>query len=465
MKDMENYRLSSYTNFTKLEDAEDRYMLVHGYTGAIDVVTEKVVSCLKAQAESLHVENVCFSHKTFDTLVKRGYITQRTSEEEIEYVGRLANILHRKYKMLYKHFLFVMTYDCNFRCPYCYENGISGKGRNWSGKTFTREMVDKAYLVMLQIEPERKLHHNVITLYGGEPLLKKNKDIVEYVVYKGNELGYEFSAITNGYDLDVFQHLLAPNLIKSVQITLDGDEEQHNERRIHRSGVKTFDRIVNNIEIALKAGISVVVRMNTDMSNFDKLKDLKYFFDNKGYTKNDKFSLYSSLLLNYEQFDNNVSHFNYGSYKEFNKKHKLENYNLGCYDRGLFSNLNNSIKNNKLIDFRSIYCAAQSGEYLFDPYGDIYPCWDVLGNKQHIIGNYAQDPVVWTDVKEQWHNRNVSTLPSCRKCKFALLCQGGCAGSAWRYNNSIETSFCENYADILEMSINRVYKSIKNQMS
>ena len=41
---MENYRLSSYTIFTKLEDTEDKYMLMHGYTGAIDITSENLVT-------------------------------------------------------------------------------------------------------------------------------------------------------------------------------------------------------------------------------------------------------------------------------------------------------------------------------------------------------------------------------------------------------------------------------------
>lgn len=35
---METLRTSSYLIPVKLEDEEDKYMLIHGYTGAIDVV-------------------------------------------------------------------------------------------------------------------------------------------------------------------------------------------------------------------------------------------------------------------------------------------------------------------------------------------------------------------------------------------------------------------------------------------
>ena len=97
----------------------------------------------------------------------------------------------------------------------------------------TKEMVDKAYQAMEKIEPQQQLHCKDIALYGGEPLLKENRDIVEYIVRKGCEKGYKFHALTNGYDLDAFVDLLSPELIYKLQITIDGTRDFHNQKRIH----------------------------------------------------------------------------------------------------------------------------------------------------------------------------------------------------------------------------------------
>jgi hypothetical protein len=48
-----NLRKSSYTISVKLEVEEDKYMLFHGYTGAIDVVTENVVNYLNNKGVEL----------------------------------------------------------------------------------------------------------------------------------------------------------------------------------------------------------------------------------------------------------------------------------------------------------------------------------------------------------------------------------------------------------------------------
>ena len=48
---METLRTSSYIIPVKLESEEGKYMLIHGYTGAMDIVSESVVLCLKYNAE------------------------------------------------------------------------------------------------------------------------------------------------------------------------------------------------------------------------------------------------------------------------------------------------------------------------------------------------------------------------------------------------------------------------------
>lgn len=110
--------------------------------------------------------------------------------------------------------------------------------------------------------------------------MKQNKDAVTYLVKQGMERGFTFSAITNGYDLDCFEALLSPNAIKFVQITIDGIPERHNKRRIHAQGVPTFDKIVNNIGMALRHGVKVSVRVNTDSDNIEDLKALNGIFLN-----------------------------------------------------------------------------------------------------------------------------------------------------------------------------------------
>jgi len=150
-------RTSSYIIPVKLEKEKGKYLLIHGYTGAIDVVSEELL----AKIESINLVND-LSEDTLQNLLKRGYITVKKQNEEIEYVSRIARALHKKMQLLYKNFTFVVTYNCNFRCPYCFENRRMKDDS--SVLSFTRMMVDKAYSAMEEIEPRVELRDKTIQI-------------------------------------------------------------------------------------------------------------------------------------------------------------------------------------------------------------------------------------------------------------------------------------------------------------
>lgn len=86
---MGTLRTSSYMIPVKLESEKGKYMLIHGYTGAMDIVTEQLLEKIKS-ITTYHD----FSESTLQTLLKRGYITTKTQDEEYEYVARIAKALH-----------------------------------------------------------------------------------------------------------------------------------------------------------------------------------------------------------------------------------------------------------------------------------------------------------------------------------------------------------------------------------
>ncbi|ROT03093.1 4Fe-4S cluster-binding domain-containing protein, partial [Muribaculaceae bacterium Isolate-104 (HZI)] len=284
-------RVSSYIIFVDLDD--DSVMLLHGYAGSIDIVPRSVADLLRSR-ESVSCSD--FDSELFEGLANRRYLTKLSQEEENDYFRRMAVALHKKDMLLYASYTFVVTYDCNFRCPYCFERELV-KGTH-KRHAMTKEMVDKAFSAIMEIQKSKQRESKHITLFGGEPLLKENLELVEYIVAKGAEAGFTFSAITNGYDLDAFVHLLAPDRIRSLQITIDGTEDMHNQKRLHKDDVPTFKKIVDNIGMAIDKDIAITIRFNTDRNNFSQLKELKAYFDELGYTKHKKFAIDSARLEN-----------------------------------------------------------------------------------------------------------------------------------------------------------------------
>lgn len=454
---MGQLRKSSYIISTRLHDGKT--MWIHGYTGAIDILSARLADYLDAH-DAFAPEDFPLGEEVFARLAKRGYLTTKTKEEEQAHVAHVAGLLHEAHKRMYKNFGFVVTYNCNFRCPYCFENGISGNGQAWSGQVFTRELVDRAYTAMREIEPRRELHRDMLLLYGGEPLLKANKDIVSYIVEKGAAEGYMFYAVTNGYDLAHYADLLAPERIASLQISLDGYRDTHNARRRHCEGVDTFDRIMENIGLALSRNTKVSVRINTDANNFNDTECLRELFQTLGYSDNPNFRFHSATLRKYDTNQNNQI-FNYLSDKEYVRKYYIKDKNeIKCQDLGLLEQISRCLKNRCSLNIMSAVCASQYASYLLDPQGNIYTCWEAIGKKEQIIGQYNNSPITWTQARAQWFDRHVGNAPNCSRCKYALLCGGGCLAKA---NFSIEqgfgTSACRDYAIILNMAVQKAYKA------
>lgn len=465
------YRLSHYTICTQLDHSDGKYMLVHGYTGAIDIASESIATYLTSH-DTLSPDSAPFNENTWNTLVNRGYITTKTPDEEVAFVMRMANAFYKRSK-LFSSFIFIPSYDCNFRCPYCIESVMSGDGNNWSKRTFTREMVDRAYGAMLEINPHRELHSKQIILYGGEPLLAENKEIVTYMVEKGHLLGYTFMAITNGYDLGHYTHLLGPDKLSRLQITVDGAKEWHNQRRVHYRDGGSFDKIIANIPLALKAGVTVNVRANTDRLNFDSLAELKTLFTRLGFYDYDQhFSMYAGFLYDSENptptqatsINSQSSSSYFTTLTELDSKIRETQSEIFCPSDKLFREVFWAITNKKSLSFNSISCASQSGAYVLDPKGDIYACMEIVGQPQYIIGNYdTNGSVEWKDAElAKWHKNSIAFSQACSKCKFVFICKGGCAAHRIK-SKGHDTQHCRSFREMFATSINKAYQSYLSQ--
>lgn len=443
---MGTLRTSSYMIPVKLESEKGKYMLIHGYTGAMDIVTEQLLEKIKS-ITTYHD----FSESTLQTLLKRGYITTKTQDEEYEYVARIAKALHRKYDMLHSTFTWVVTYNCNFRCPYCFENRDKKDGSKQI--VFTKEQVDIAYNAMEKIQPHKELRKKAITLYGGEPLMKENKEIITYIVEEGKKRGYSFVAVTNGYEIEHFLDLLEKDSIYKLQITIDGPKNIHNQRRIHYKNHNTFDKIISNARLALDKGIKVVIRMNSDSQNLELFDELKNFFQKYGFYNYPQFEFYNAILKNNDaatpEEKKQLSFLSPESFID-----KQETYANIRSRSSIYNNILEALETGKPLHLKSISCAAQSNGYVLDPLGNIYPCWEVIGNNKCLEGVYRKNDITWNDkITKQWKNLDVSQRKPCKYCKYALLCGGGCP-----YHYLLgENISCKLYRKAFDKEVNLAY--------
>lgn len=97
---MNTLKKSYYTIAIPLKNPAEEYMLIHGYTGAINIVPKAIGIVLsKEEPDILHWN--CPT-EILEQLIQRGFITTKTSNEEMNFANKIANAIHLYQKQSYK---------------------------------------------------------------------------------------------------------------------------------------------------------------------------------------------------------------------------------------------------------------------------------------------------------------------------------------------------------------------------
>lgn len=428
----------------QVELGESKFLLVHGYTGAIDFANKKVIEALQTN----NFQDI--STDILKLLSSRGYITSLPFDDEKIRMASAVDRLLLASRNIAKNFVFLITYDCNLHCAYCYEQKIKQKGDNYLKKRLSAGQINNIFRCIDQIISGKERVIN-ITLFGGEPFLMENKGIVELIVNKAIENGYTVDAISNGLNLLEFSNLLKPDKIGFVQITIDGPEEVHNKRRNIAGG--SFKGIIRGIENSLANGVQISVRMNIDNSNVNYVKELVSFFSAQGWLENDNFS-FSPEPLTFEDMTKTLNSIEIFDRIKTDKRLKSQ------YFKQYFSPYGNKKSNGlEFPNFKCYHCSAMNSMYIFDPFENIYPCLEVVGDEGFAIGSY-KNGLKWNDtILNKWKNRTVKEIDRCLECPYALFCAGGCPIGALRVNGEMFSSFCDGFQQMFCEVAREKYKS------
>ena len=270
-----------------------------------------------------------------EQLEKRGYLFDSEEKER-----ELLDLMHEKTKEANKNSTFpnytiCPTMGCNLRCVYCFESNdmhkecsvmseeqlesilsmvkesyhltgeISSEQQAMKAKNRESESCEKQIIESEDSEDGKDNLQNykgTLTLFGGEPLLPANRKIIERIYEFANEWGFQVDIITNGTSISPYADLLKENADRTLmQITLDGDKEIHDKRRIRADGSGTFDKVCEGVTEALKIGIRLSLRVNVDRNNLYSLPRLKELFLEKHWMDYPNFGPYLSPVECYEE--------------------------------------------------------------------------------------------------------------------------------------------------------------------
>ncbi|MBR5016125.1 MAG: radical SAM protein [Spirochaetia bacterium] len=449
-------RVSTYEIFLPLingkeEEIKDRTLLINGLYGAMDILKKEDADKVKAgDFQSLPLS-------LRERLLLRGHLTCKDKEAELADQKLLGRIYRTVISRSGIGPVIMPTYDCNFRCPYCFEQHRLCKGQEWLNQNMTPEMIDTIFKALKDYK-DRGYKVSDCSLYGGEPLLAKNLETVRSICQHCKELGLELSAITNGYELEAFLDLLEEFKFKSLQITVDGVGTVNDKLRIHKSGCGTYEKILKNIKLATQRGIKVNMRVNISRGNLHGIKDLVDDLKARGFEENEKYSYYFKAVNDDKCPENNV------------REHEIidELMRIGFTAQEAImhqsqysvpaNGMKELLKKEGYPEFNPGYCGSEGGMMVIDPFGRVYPCWDIVAKDDTVVGYADKDTgrFIFGFEKAKWRTRTTDIMETCQCCPYTFTCRGGCASRAFADHGSFFHEYCGESKEIINYVASRI---------
>lgn len=308
------------------------------------------------------------------------------------------------------------TLACNFGCDYCFQGADKPCGR-------MGEEVQDALVAMVESYASslERLH---VAWYGGEPLLARavierlSDRLIELCAR--HSLAYDAMIVTNGYKLDAdVAASLYERGVATAQVTLDGDRDDHDQRRVLLSGRGTFERIVRNVrEVVDATPLRISVRVNIDSRNREDIASLLTHLADAGLAQRRNFGVYFAPIEAITEGCHMIAAktMSKASYAALETElHQLA-YELGLatlpYPRR----------------FRGLCGAVRPRGFVVVPNGDLHKCWDTVSWPRMRIGSvFSPEEAVQSDAARQWSDWTPFDNDSCRSCKLLPSCAGSCA--------------------------------------
>jgi len=261
-------KLSNYNLFLEAYPTKRETVIFNTRTQAIVKIEEKLKNILKT-IPKLSLTETIYLERYLPLLTEMGIVVEDAKEEEAK-LEEFFSQLKKTAQNLPLAATILTTDDCNFACPYCFEEEVRGKGA-----VLDKVTGDKIITWLKKKIEDREHKALFLAFYGGEPLL--NPLAIKYigeqlaVWCEQNKIEFEFTIITNGSLLtpEIVEEL-KPLGLSSVRITLDGTKNIHDKRRPLKGGEGSFDLIIKNIK-SLIGKIKIEINGNYDEENYENL--------------------------------------------------------------------------------------------------------------------------------------------------------------------------------------------------
>lgn len=182
-----------------------------------------------------------------------------------------------------------------------------------------------------------------------------------------------------------------------------------------------FSQVIDNIELLNNQlpDINITIRINLTKDNVNEYKPLINLLNDRFKGRKNISPAPAFVLdrgIKSTQLIKDSIFFTHREQSEYILKLKKEGYRTPflSYPSSFFNEC--AIRNDLAISF--------------DPDGDAYKCWEVIGNKKYSIGKLNESGLL-TNVNTKILNRQLFAADpiddsTCKECKYLPICNGGC---------------------------------------
>lgn len=328
-------------------------------------------------------------------------------------------------------FIIALSYDCNLRCKYCYQQcdpHLDRRKMSAENLTFVLDTIT-AYQ---EKHPEKNIY---IELFGGEPLLKENHEDVIRIFDYCVDHDYSIGITTNGVNIPYYLKdlVIYSGLGITINTTIDSLSENEKTRFSSDTGVDSKgSSLLKSIYTLINYDITVHVESNIDQHNIAQIGDMIRFYQENGFLGNpnfwfgiarvddrrfetgyDKMVTDTQLVQKLNELNITDPHVYYAFVKSILTLCRKLDPNFRQMERKYISN----------------YCWASApidNVYYIDSALDVFRCTFTVGRK-----DYSQFKFSLENLENyKLPNRTYMDYEKCRNCKIGGFCSGGCAQSA-----------------------------------
>lgn len=343
------------------------------------------------------------------------FLEECFGEKVSDIVRQIRNKL--KYSQRHASFTIHLTYNCNMKCSYCYQNDVK---RNL---ILSKENEEELYRFLIAIKNANDLIKIDVTFIGGEPvmfsdmMLRMRGKIDEIF----NEIEVEYFLITNGT-------LLTKNIAleigkckwNNIQVTVDGSREIHDKFRMYMNNKGTFDDIVANIIVCQELLLPVVINCNISKYTYKYVEDLLRYLK----LHNIQVPVYFSYVFECEG--------------DASKSNSKDDFEQSIWYEVHHIAIKYGYKYEPFYRLAYMLCGSSKvNDYVISPEGDLYKCISGVGNKKFYVG-HMRDYNTWPYIHRLAQFIELDNMSGkCYNCKYEVVCGGWCS-----YKKMVYGDYC-----------------------